>query len=257
MNRNVIFATLAFLTVCCGLAVAAMKLYSPGAKTDPETLCPLEGPPSGFVALVLDATDPWTEEQLVGLRSKIRKIAAALRTGEKFAVFELPAIAPTIPKPKFAMCSPGNGSDADPMTQGTKLLRERFDAKFMMPLDAYVQSLRTVHSAHTTPLLEVLSALASQDDFRLAAGRHVLYVGSDMLQNYAGVSHYRAEIGSYTNFATTAHGKDLSANLKGVEVHILYLINPRASVYQGKRHLAWYRDYVNASGGTLSSVEPL
>src|SRR3972149_2334726 len=155
MNRNAIFAALLFLAVCSGLAAAAISVYAPSAKTDPETLCPLEGRPTGYVALVLDATDPWTEEQLAGLRAQIRKIAATLRTGEKFAVFELPAVAPTIPKPKFAMCSPGNGSDANSLTQGTKLLRERFDAKFMAPLDAYVSSLRTLHSARTTPLLEV------------------------------------------------------------------------------------------------------
>lgn len=257
MKRNAILATVTFLIVCSSLAAAAMKLYSPEVKTDTETLCPLEGPPAGYVALLVDSTDPWSEEQLAGLRSRIRKIAATLRTGEKFAVFELPAIAPTIPKPKFAMCSPGNGSDADPMRQGTKLLRERFDTKFMLPLDAYVQSLRTLHSAPTTPLLEVLSALSLQDDFRLVAGRRVLYIGSDMLQNYASFSHYRMDIGSYADFAKTKHGNELAANLKGVEVHISYLINPVASMYQDKRHIAWYRDYVNASGGTLNSVEPL
>jgi hypothetical protein len=78
-----------------------------------------------------------------------------------------------------------------------------------------------------------------------------------MLQNYAGVTHYRADIGSYTAFAHTAHGKELAADLRGVEVHVLYLVNPGASEFQGKRHLAWWREYVSASGGTLVSVDPL
>lgn len=256
MHRNAVLATVTFLVVCSSLAVAAVTLYSPEAKTDPETLCPLEGPPTGYVALVLDATDPWSEEQLTALRSQIRKIAATLKTGERFAVFELPAIAPTVPKPRFSMCSPGNGSDADPMTQGTKLLRERFNTRFMAPLDAYVSSLRTLHSAPTTPLLEVLSAISAGDNFQLP-GRRVLYVGSDMLENFNGVRHYRTDIGKYTDFAKTARGKELGANLKGVQVHILYLINPSASAYQGKAHIAWYREYVSANGGTLVGVEPL
>jgi len=257
MNRNAIVAIVVFLVVCSSLAVGTMTLYTAEVRTDPETLCPLEGPAAGYVGLLLDATDPWSEEQLAGLRSQIRKIAATLRTGEKFAVFELPAIAPTVPKPKFAMCSPGNGSDANPMTQGTKLLRDRFEAKFMAPLDAYVSSLRTLHSAPTTPLLEVLSAISAGDSFQLTVGRRVLYVGSDMLENYAGIRHYRANIGKYADFAKTARGKELSANLKGVQVHILYLINPNSSMYQGEQHIAWYREYVSASGGTLVGVEPL
>ncbi len=255
MNRSALLAAVVFALICAGVGVAAVTLRSPQIATDPETLCP--SPPTGHQMLVLDSTDPWTEEQLSGLRAEIKRIAASLRTGEKFSVFEIPAIAPTIPKPKFAMCSPGNGSDADRLTQGPRVLRERFEKKFMAPLDAYVATLTGLHSAPTTPLLEVLSAISERDDFKNAPGRRRIHVGSDMLQNYSGLSHYRLNLGDYSAFAKTMQGKELAPNLARVEVRVLYLIRPGATAFQGKRHIRWYREYVETAGGTLIGVEPL
>ena len=89
MNRSAVLAIFVFFVICTGVGISATTLRTPQIATDPETLCPRDGPPTGHHVLVLDSTDAWTEEQLAGLRAEIRKIAASLRTAEKFTVFEI------------------------------------------------------------------------------------------------------------------------------------------------------------------------
>lgn len=188
------------------------------------------------------------EEQAAAIRKQIRKIAMGLRSGEMFAAYELPKVAPNFTRPKFAMCSPVSGDDANPLTQGPKLLRARFEKRFMMPLEEYVASLADLLPGRSTPLLEVVREVDAGNEFREVTGRRVIHIAGDMLQNADGVSQYHGRFRPYVDFAKTARGKELSADLHGVELVIDYVINPRATNIQRRQHIEFYRQYAAASG---------
>lgn len=259
--RNAVFAysgaTFA-LMLAGGIAWATARLaFAPQVVLDPDTLCLVEEPPAGYLAIVLDATDAWTEEQTEALRTNIRKIAQGLRSTEKLEVFEIPELLPNFPRPVFSMCSPGNDADANPWNQNPRMMQEVFEEKFMVPLNGYVDTLTALHEASTTPLIEVLSEITARDDYRMAGGRRILYLASDMLQNYGGYSQYRNRAYDYDQFAMSEYARKLTIDFRDAEVRILYLLNPKAESLQSRQHIEFYRHFFSATGGTLVSVEPL
>lgn len=257
-------ATVAYIgTAVCllltgGMAWAVVRLaLTPEPAIDPDTLCPLDTPPAGYVAIVLDATDAWSEPQTQALRTSIRKIAQGLRYAEKFEVFEIPEALPLFPRPVFSMCSPGNGADANPLNQNARMMQEVFEERFLTPLDGYINTLTGLQEATTTPLLEVLSEISARDDYSVVSGRRVLYLASDMLQNYGGYSQYRSRSYDYADFASSTYAQNLNFDLRGAEINLLYLLNSKTASRQSRQHIDFYRSLLADHGGTVGTVEPL
>jgi len=257
-RRNVILAASTFAAICGGGVVAGMKLAPPPPnKVDVDTQCPFDEPPRGYVAIVIDLTDSWTEPQLEKVRALIKRVAGGVRAGERFELVELPAVLPTVLVPVLSRCSPGDGSDADPIRTGRIFIRDRFNRDFMSPVAAYASRLIMDHAAPTSPIAEVLIGISQRDEFTACVGRRELHVVSDLLENYNGFTQYRTELPAFEKFAKTAKGKELTAKLAGARVHVAYLSNQGALQYQGQRHLQWWRDWLKANGGVLAGVEAM
>ena len=248
------------LLACALLAVSALVaapiIHSKGTvELDPETLCPADGTVMGHVVVLVDATDVWSTAQLDKLKKILARTARELGRGQKLSIHEIPAVAPTLPAPVFARCSPGGSRDSNPFVEGAKVLDRKQEETFLKPVQAYLNSLSGRRSAPTTPLLEVLKAVTERPDFRNATGRRAVVIFSDFLENWK-VSHYRG-FDDYGTFAKTPYGSSLVPSLSGAAVDFYYLLRPSAALIQGQRHVQWWAAHIAAGGGTVRIVEPV
>ncbi len=193
---------------------------------DGETLCRSDRSVPHTV-IVVDRTDPFTDEHTMLLESAVERVRAALRRGERLSIFLIEMQAPARPTPILSLCRPDDGSDANWLYQNATLLRSVFDKRFAQPLTALVDGLREPAQAPASPILETIRAVSLLPSFREAPERRKLIVVSDLLENTARYSHYTTTP-NYQDFRRSPYGGSVLPSLRGVEVELVYLPNQRA-----------------------------
>ena len=108
MGVTLIVCVLAFLG---SMAVLARSLREPHPY-DPDTLCPVDRAVPHTLLLV-DRTDPFSDEHRRLFMSAVERAAAALGEDERFSIFLIEGTAPVTPTPVFSICKPSDGSKAN------------------------------------------------------------------------------------------------------------------------------------------------
>ena len=246
--------------VALGMAILgglAFALHSARVATDPDTLCPTEGVYDHTVVLV-DKTEPFTPGQQRYLRRAIEAIRDRMTLFEKLSIFVLDAENYSAPKPSFALCNPGDGSEANELYENPRKIRAQFDRQFGAPLDAVMEEIARADSSPRSPIMEMIQEVSYHQDFdasEKAERRLVLF--SDMLQHMPGVySHFRARP-DFERFDRSAYAGRIAPDLNGVAVRIIYLLHPEYRASQTRRHILFWERYFAAAGARLEEVRPV
>lgn len=222
---------------------------------DEETLCPTDRPYPHTV-IMIDKTDPLTDQQEKALRTIVARIKDDMAQFEKLSIYVLDDRNYSFPESRFALCNPGTGDDASPIYQNPQLIQRRFEDLFGSKLDAALDGIQLGDTRPHSPIMEMVRNLEHLSDFGAAHNPRHLIIFSDMLQHMAAYSHYRGKF-DFETFSTSDYAAIQHVDLTGVDVSIVYLIRDKTVKLQTNRHGLFWEKYFDSLGAKLQEIRPI
>lgn len=231
--------------------------------SDAVTLCP-HGGNYPRTAVLIDATDSLSESQIKAVIDNInslpqrREDRGQIVRGEWVGVFVLNEDNRFLPEPTVALCYPGNKDTAKIMVENEHRIQRTYKQKFLRPMEEAVRRLAQTPEQPSSPIFEMISAVAMYGNFDTTQKRRLIIV-SDMLQNVAAYSHYRDGV-DYAKFRETPYARDLlqPSLLSGVTVEIWYLKRAGSPVRALQRsHVDFWQRYFRDVGAELAVFCPV
>lgn len=219
-----------------------------------DAMCPTDRPPPSVQAILLDASDPLGAAQRLTVANELTRLRRSLPA---MARVEIYAIEPTsgLLAPKAALCNPGDGSKMSPWYQNPELARRRWRAAFEEPLAQLVEARLAHGKAPVSPIYEAIQAIAvrtfGRPEFDAVPKR--LFVVSDLIQYVPGVQSHYDGVPDFDAFSRSAYFRRVRADLRGVEVHLIYLARATSPV-QGSEHILFWQRYFARQGAIVSDV---
>jgi len=227
-------------------------------------LCPKRSGPRAIHLVLIDHTDPISEQQRQGVHLWLdRQIEEAKIAGERFELYTVEGDANRSQIPMLSVCSPGRGDDANRLYENPDIIRKRFEREFVAPTRKAVDALLNAPALPNSPILESIKASAISSFGRFDRGTLPLRITiiSNMIQNSPVLSHYRSEP-NFREFSRTPAWLTVQANLKGAQVFVVYLLHPREMrsgrpiQNRGHQQLFW-EPAIGASNGQIMSFDQL
>lgn len=249
-------APIAVLAVLVAVGAVIVVFVATRPQVDPESFCPIDGD-YPQTAILIDATDALSDSQGKAVREEINDLRRNLADHEWVGVFVLNDDNLVLPEPEVAKCNPG--SDPNPIYENPEQVMRRFERGFQQPLDdAIAQLVETTRPGATSPILEMIRAVALDPNYVMTRERRLIIV-SDMLQNVPQYSHYR-DGADFDAWRDTDYAREsLQVSLLGVDVEILYLKRVDAKVrrLQTRSHIRFWEAYFDAVGATVRTLKPI
>jgi len=224
--------------------------------TDRESLCPLDRPVAGLTVILLDASDNFSEAQLLQIKNALARVRDGMPRFTLLEMYTLAAGNERLVKPVFHLCQPGTGADLNALYQNPRLARERWEKGFKDKLDAEMEQLLHAPDAPISPIYEAIQSAALRS-FGDPVYDHVpkrLILISDLLQNVPGKqSHYKS-VPSFEEFRASPYFGAVRSNLDGVQVDLYYLNRSDLHI-QGINHIQFWDQFFAAQGATVHGVE--
>ncbi len=226
-----------------------------------EDFCPTERPPTAYVAILIDVTDRYTEEQ----KKVVRKVVASTRdsvpTNGKMLVYALKHESTRTMSPLVALCNPGSGKGVSGLTQNPKQMRKQWETKFQAPVDALLKGLLQEPESRRSPIMAAIYGLVVDTFDGLPADMpRKLVVVSDMLENTNAYTQYGLEQHDFEAFRGTEAYTRVGINMSGIEVWIYYLRRDRrqgGSVQKGRGHIRFWEKFFDAQGAKVMKVRSI
>jgi hypothetical protein len=248
----------ALLVVVIGLGVTLYVLNTKTfVATEPVTLCPVKVPPSEVNVLLLDSSDPLSQQQRLQIRNEISRLRNSVGRWGAIEVFAVDSNLENVTKPLIRLCNPGTGDELNRLYQNPDLARRRWET-FVATLDSAIDRQTVAASLGVSPIFEAIQATSLRVFGRTEHDglRKRLVVVSDLLQHVPGrLSMYEA-IPEYTDFRSSPYSTSVRADLAGVSVVILYLAR-NETTQQGRRHVEFWDAYFTNQGATVERVQKI
>lgn len=223
-------------------------------RVDETTLCPVDGA-TGFVAILLDMTDPLGATQSINLQAELSDLVTNSARGTLVGLGKV-SDRPGDLGAAFVSCRPMTGVEGGDVTRNSKMLDEQFRDRFMRPFRADVSSLLDAKEASSSPIMEALQALLGgmrATPTKDGARRRVVIV-SDLLQHSEAMSFYRGD--DWKSFKASSSYTRLAHNLDATDVILIRVPRPGARVDADAVDDFWVR-YLEAQGAESVHVETL
>ena len=243
--------------VIAGGGAGYFYLQQTRVALDETTLCPKGGARTLTVVLV-DRTDPLTTIQRAALRRRLEEIKDSVAQYGALRIYSIEPIGETLLPPLVNLCNPGRGADIDPKFGNPRLVEKRWRERFAIPIEALLDDLMQIHEADSSPIMESIQSIAVSI-LRGNAAAEIpkrLIIASDMLQHTVEYSQYKGGL-DFQEFRKSGYYRRLQADLRGVEVEIIYVRRDTRRAAQGKAHIQFWRDYIGDLGGALKRVVAL
>lgn len=248
------------LGVLAILLIGAMFAFRPQPVVrHPETLCPDAGP-SRITAVFVDTTDRVGPNSRDDILMHLDNVVADSVTDEMLVAYESASIDRTPDagpsQALLTVCNPGDPEEASEWTQNPRLIRQRLEERFRIPLDRLFRQLLTRDQMPTSPLMENIQSISvrvfSRREYRDIPKRLVLV--SDLMQNSEHLSLFRHSV-DYDAFAGTSGARALTANLRDVRVEILFVERgDHGRIGDTLRLIEFWERWIDAQGGRLEQV---
>jgi hypothetical protein len=222
--------------------------------------CPVSGPVAVH-ALLIDRSDPITPLQAARFRQILDEMVAEARPGERLDLYVAEGDGVNTLAPVLSVCSSGRGASANELYQNPQAIERAFQDRFVGPLRQEAAKLMQPMTRENSPLLESIRTVAVTSFGEVRGKPHRMTIVSDMIQHSQLNSHFRGET-SAADLQRRPQWPQVRANLRGVEVRILYLLRPAArrpggQPIQSIGHQAFWREIFEAEGVVRLSLEAL
>jgi hypothetical protein len=230
------------LTVIGLFSVAA---FNAAPALDPETECRMDRRDPSHTILLIDQSDPFSENDLAWVGELIDAEARALPRFGRLTVILPNSAQPFDPKTLYSHCSPGSVEDANPILQNPRMIDDTWREHFYQPLSSLVDDTLKTTSQPSSPLFEALYSVGDRADFQTNRENRRLVIVSDLMQHSDAFSFYRsgADLAAYSETS-------ISSQLPGLEgVEVVARIVPRLEYDLPISELkAFWRSYFDKTG---------
>lgn len=187
-NRLYGIATGGVLAALLTLSIVVFLFRPP--MLDPHTLCPTDRPILGHTVVIVDRTDKWNPAVGETLREFIAGAQKNTQRYQKFSIVSLDSRFST--RPLFSVCNPGEPNFWTDLYRGRRYTQRDFDDKFIGAAESVVAQVRDPAEAGSSPVVEYIHRWLGRDDFNATIPNRRMILVSDMRQNSAQYSVYKA-----------------------------------------------------------------
>ncbi|MEM9572514.1 MAG: hypothetical protein AAF996_13700 [Pseudomonadota bacterium] len=229
----------------------SVAAFNAAPALDPETECRMDRNDPAHTVLLIDQSDPFSENDLAWVDELIDAEARALPRFGRLTVILPNSAQPFDPKTLYVHCSPGSVEDANPILQNPRMIDDTWREHFYKPLSATVGDTLKTTSQPSSPLFEALYAVGDRADFQTNRKNRRLVIVSDLMQHSDGFSFYRngADLAAYGNASIASQ----TPRFDGVDV--VARIVPRQEYDLPISELkAFWRSYFDQTGATFGST---
>lgn len=233
------------------IGLFSVAAFSAAPSLDPETQCRMDRQDPAHTILLIDQSDPFSENDLSWVDELIDAEARALPRFGRLTVILPNSESPFDPKTLYAKCSPGSVEDANPILQNPRMIDDTWREHFYKPLTGIVGETLQTKNQPSSPLFEALYAIGDRADFQANRKNRRLVIVSDLMQHSEGFSFYRsgADYAAYegselTNQVPQFEGVDVTARIVPRQQYDL----PMGDVK------AFWRSYFNQTGASFGST---
>lgn len=242
--------------IVIGIAAAAF-LKNTSRRTDPETLCDINGP-SAVTVILVDATDQISDLQRTAVLNRLERISRQMTANERLEIFELSSGQVHL-KSTFSKCRPTTAEETDSLTGNKRLAAQRFDKEFKPAVAKTLEELMSKPVGGQSPIMEGVQAASvsalQATDLPDDAPRRLVVV-SDMLQNGPAGSHYGG-VPDFSAYSKTPQYAKARSDLAGVEVILLYLRRDNAAQVQNLNHVDFWSRWFTSQGAEDFRAVPI
>jgi len=249
--------TIALFGLVAALAALYIKSQTVMVRTNADTLCPTDRPPSKVSVLLLDMSDEFSEPQRLKIANELDRLKAGMARFELIEAYAVDRLEQRVTKPIVHLCHPGTGDDLNRIYQNPELARRKWDA-FARQLDTELKRLMANPASHMSPIFEAVQATAlrtfNRPEYESVPKR--LFIVSDLLQNVPGKHSQYQGIQPFREFKHSSYYSDIRSDLTGISVVVFYLVRPRAP-QKWPDHYQFWEQYFLDQGAIVERVEPI
>lgn len=248
------FITLAALWGIIGIGVAGFGAAAYMAANRPVgafASCESSGlKAAATTAIMVDATDAFTDDQRHRLKSTIEGERDRLPEGGRLIIVSLNPVAAWEPAELVSVCNPGKGENANPLLVTRSKVEKRWQAAYGEPIDKAVQQSMDRGVSERSPIIITVAAVLARADFdnRVVARRLVII--SDLLEHEKGGYSQLRGGDFWSAYQTSSLPKNARLNLRGVSVAVDYLQRGKFAGIQGPRHQAFWQRLFSEAGAS-------
>jgi hypothetical protein len=229
------------------------------ADLDPETLCKKSGP-TAIVDVLIDRTDGLNVVQALALKKHLLSWAEDVPENGIFQVYEVREEGVS-EDPLISICNPGSGKDKSKWTSNQKLWGRKYEEKYRTPIADLIDKMELDGEAKTSPILEAIQAVSVRDFEHGSASADKLnlkriYIVSDLLQNTAGLSLYKA-LPNVRDFLNSPYGRSMAVDLSSIEVEIWTLNRANTAGKQNGELLKFWEDWLTSLGSDAAPIQKI
>jgi uncharacterized protein len=240
-----------------GIGVIAIIVNNNKIELDENTLCLIKKPPSGHTAILVDRTDPLSQNQSKWLFILVNKIKANLPVYGKLSIIPITKESGKFLNPIFSLCSPRKGNKANPFYENPRKLKNFFDLQFGKPLQKVLNNLSKGETYSESPIIESIQRLTQTETFSTIPENRKIIIISDMLQNTRSINHYKKY--SADSFVESKYFNEIKPELNNTDVIVYYLASniPKTLKYQGEIHKEFWKKFFMKSNAANFKLIPI
>ncbi len=254
-------AIINILVVAGVIGAIAYTLHALRPKAyDERTLCPIldvdETPPPHTV-IIVDKTDSYSAQQTQLISDAILRAKDRLDLGERITIAALDDAGRYDPRGEISLCNPGRPDQVNPLYTNPRLVQEKYESSFDVPLERALADLVQPRQAPSSPILEALARQAQTEAFARGVPRRRVLLVSDMLQNsdvfsvYGGGAGVLPEDMPTPDDAARALEERFGDTLRGVRLEVRLIPRGRWEDLQRGRLRAYWEELADALGMTI------
>jgi hypothetical protein len=240
-----------FIVALIGGIFGYGAFFNEKVELDQATGCPV-GVAKNRVVLIFDQTDTFTSVQAVDIQNQFEDYKSKIPRYGELVVYAIRPGSSGIPTPIIRACNPGNAEDINQLVESSVQIARKWQESFDGPMRAVIEKVLQPTSSDTSPIIETMQAVVVKEfgpTWMNDRGKELIIV-SDFLQYSPALSHYQ---GSYdvNKFIKSSAFKKLSADLRDVDVDLLYLYRDTVKAKQNTAHRDFWIELIGQQGGSV------
>jgi hypothetical protein len=196
----------------------------------------------GVTVMLFDVTDPPGASATASVLAYAGAALSGLARGDRLVVYVLDGHS-RLPREVWSTDSPGRAAEANAWIEGPGYAEERFARQVALPLDSVLTALgSSSDTASVSDIEEAIATICRAENLGHGPGLRRLCLISDLLQNSAACSFYRAALPRELPFPPI--------DLTGVRVELLVLLRQNNGFQTGQLVALWSR-YLERCGARV------
>ena len=249
----VILGIISIIGVIGGL-VTYGSFFNDRVEIDKASGCPKEGPISRTVILI-DQTDTFSPVQAIDIQNQFEAYKQGVPRYGELVVYTIRPGSTGTPTPVIRACNPGNEDDVNQLVESSAKIARQWKNSFDTPMKAVMKDVLQPMSSEKSPIIETIQAVVVSEFGPISMDNRAkaLVVVSDLLQHSDALSHYGRKYDADRFVQSQAFNK-LSADLRDVDVDLLYLYRDTQKALQNNEHRDFWIRLIQEQGGSVRKI---